>query len=484
MSLTEAVGAGAFQLNTEALVASVIALETRPVTAAEDVKKTLSLKSSALTDLRSSLSALRSKAQALTQTGATSPFQAKTVSASEVTVATATASPSAAAAVHTLSVSQIAKLSTVVSKQLLTGTATDVVTAEGAGAKSVKITYDGTDPAISGTAIAVNVTLTAGDTNATILANLAAAINNDSTLGAKVSASIVGDTATTARLVLSSKLTGLANKVRAADTTGTLLNTIGLNSEGASVGTGGGFLFADTILDATFKLDGLAITRSSNSVSDVLTGVTINLQGLSTSDETLTVSSDKTSMKASIQAFLDAYNKALVFVRDRTKVSSVGAASQGVETEVKGLLARDITYVSLVSHLKSDVGSSVSSVVLGNPALLSDVGITADKGGTLSISNTTKFDSAVNTKLSGLADLFASTNGVATRLITRLDGFVNNDGMIDSTVSATALRTKNIDQQIDRLKKRLAIRETALRKQMDKMQSVLFALSAQRFLYE
>lgn len=487
MAITEILSASAFQLNIEALVSSVMTVERRPLAGLQSDQMALSRRSATLSDLKSSLSALRTKAQALAQVGTLSPFQVKAVSSSNTSVATATASTSALAAVHALSVSQLAKSSTVVSKQL-TSTGTDVATAEGAGTKSVKVTYDGTDPATSGTAVTVNVTLSAGDTNSTILTNLAAAINNDATLAAKVSASVVNDTSSTSRLVLTGKQTGLANKVRVADATGTLLSAIELNSEVASSGTVGGYLFADATLDAKFKLDGLDITRSSNSVSDVLTGVTINLLGLSASDVTLTVSPDKSAMKASVQEFLDAYNKALTFLRERIAVTvsttTSGTSSTEVNSVIRGALAGETTYVSLVSNIRSDVGSSVSGVQTGNPALLAEVGITAVANGTLSISDTTKFDSAIATKLSGLIDLFASGSGVSTRLIARLDGFVNSGALIDGSLSTVTSKTNNINQQITRLQERLDRRELALRKQLLDLQKALSALSTQRFILE
>jgi flagellar hook-associated protein 2 len=486
MAITEILSASAFQLNIEALVSSVMTVERRPLAGLQSDQMALSRRSATLSDLKSSLSALRTKAQALAQAGTLSPFQVKAVSSSNTSVATATASTSALAAVHALSVSQLAKSSTVVSTQL-TSTGTDVAAAEGAGTKSVKVTYDGTDPATSGTAVTVNVTLNAGDTNSTILTNLATAINNDATLAAKVSASVVNDTSSTSRLVLTSKQTGLANKVRVADTTGTLLNAIQLNSEVASSGTAGGYLFADATLDAKFKLDGLDMTRSSNSVSDVLTGVTINLLGLSASDVTLAVSPDKSAMKASVQEFLDAYNKALTFLRGRIAVT-VSATTSGTNTTVnsvtRGPLAGEPTYAALVSTLRSEVGSSVSGVQSGNPALLAEVGITAAANGTLSISDTTKFDSAIATKLSGLIDLFASGSGVSTRLITRLDGFVNSGALIDGSLSTVTSKTSNINQQITRLQERLDRREVALRKQLLDLQKAMSALSAQRFILQ
>ncbi len=486
MAITEILPASVFQLNIEGLVSSVMAVERQPLAGLQSNQQTLSSRAATLSDLKSALSALRSKAQALAQAGILSPFQAKAMSSSNTTVVTATASPSALAAVHSLSVTQLAKSSTVVSKQL-TSSATDVVTAEGTGTKSIKVTFDGTDPATSGTAVAVNVTLNAGDSNSAILTNIATAINNDATLSAKVSASVVSDTSNTSRLVLTAKQTGLANKVRVADTTGTLLSAIQLDSEAASSGTAGGSLFADAALDAKFKLDGLDITRSSNSPSDVLTGVTINLLGLSTSDVTLTVSSDKSAMKASVQAFLDAYNKALTFLRARIDVkvsTNSSAGSTNVNSVTRGPLAGETTYVSLVSNLRSDVGNSVSSVQAGNPALLADVGITAASDGTLSISDTTKFDGAIGTKLNGLIDLFASTNGVSGRLIARLDGFVNTGGLIDGSLSAVTSKTQNITQQITTLQDRLTRREATLRQQLLDLQKALSVLSTQRFLLQ
>lgn len=487
MAFIEILPASAFKLNIESLVSSIMAVERRPLTKLRGDESVLSVRSATFSDLKSLLSTLRSKAQALVQVGTLSPFQAKAVTSSNTAVATATATSAAVAGVHTLAVTQLAKSSTVVSKQL-TLTGTDVVTTEGAGTKSFKVTFDGTDPATSGTAVTVTVTVGAGDTNSTILTNIAAAINANATLGPKVSASVVNDTSTTARLVLASKATGLANKVRVADATGggTLLGTIQLNSETVSVGTAGGFLFADTALDAKFTLDGLSITRSSNSVSDVLTGVTINLLGVSTSDATLTVSADKASIKASVQAFIDAYNSAIKFLKERTgiKVSTTTTAgSTQVNSVTKGSLSGELTYATLLSNLRSDVGSPVSTVLAGNPSVLADIGITVASDGTLSISNSAKFDSAAANP-TGITDLFASSGGVATRLVARLDTFVNTGGLIDGSISTITSKVQSVNQQIIALEDRLEKREAALRNQLVSLQSALDMLSVQRLFFQ
>lgn len=484
MGFVEILPTSSFQLNIDALVAASMAAERRPLATLQSDQRAVNLRSATLSDLKSALSALRSKAQALNQVGTLSPFQAKTVNGSNAAVVTATASTSATAGVHTLSVTQTAKLSTIASNQLVSTTATT----EGAGTKSVKISFDGADPSTSGTAVTVNVAVTDGDSNSTVLTNLAAAINSDSTLSGKVSASVVNDTSGTVRLVLTSRTTGLANKVRAVDTTGTLLSTIGLNSETAASGTSGGYLYADSALDAKFKLDGLDITRSSNTVSDVLSGVTFNLLGTTTSDVTLTVTSDKASNKATVQGLLDAYNTVLKFLRERTSVKVVTGTSSGTQTEVasvvRGTLSGEMIYSGLLSNLRIDAGGSVSGAQTPNPTMLSEIGITAASDGTLSISDTAKFDSAIESKLTGLINLFASTNGVAARLINRLDGFVNTGGLIDGSLSTATSKINNVNQQITTVQNRLVRKEASLRKQLLDLQRALSMLSAQRFILQ
>jgi flagellar hook-associated protein 2 len=126
----------------------------------------------------------------------------------------------------------------------------------------------------------------------------------------------------------------------------------------------------------------------------------------------------------------------------------------------------------------------VSGVQAGNPALLAEVGITAASNGTLSISDTTTFDSAIDTKLSGVIDLFASSGGVSTRLVARLDGFVNTGGLIDGSLSTVTSKVSSINQQIATLQNRLDGREATLRKQLVGLQKALSVLSGQRFILQ
>jgi flagellar hook-associated protein 2 len=142
-----------------------------------------------------------------------------------------------------------------------------------------------------------------------------------------------------------------------------------------------------------------------------------------------------------------------------------------------------MAYISLLSRLRSDVSSPVSTVSTGGPAVLASVGITAASDGTLSISDAAKFDSAVGANRTGVIDLFASSDGVATRLIARLDGFVNTGGVIDGSLSTVASKVQSLNRQITALQDRLSKREASLRKQLTGLQEALGALSAQRLFF-
>ncbi len=102
-----------------------------------------------------------------------------------------------------------------------------------------------------------------------------------------VTASVIND-GTGFRLVMSSNNTGASNslKITSSDTTGTGLSK--LTYDPAS--TTNTVSQTQAASDASFSVDGVAITKASNTVSDVIPGVTLNLTGTTgTTPTTLTV---------------------------------------------------------------------------------------------------------------------------------------------------------------------------------------------------
>lgn len=453
MITSSSVGSASPSNSVDQLVAQFRASERKPIIAVENKKTTLTARLSVLGELKTRLETLFSTVKDLSATGTSSKFSTFAVSSTLTGIATATATSSAIAGTHTLLVTQLAKSDSVLSSSFST-TATDIVTAAGTGVKQIQI-------GVNGTNTPVNVTLNTGDTNSTVLSNIATAINAS---GAAVSASVVSVTSSTSRLVLTSKTTGLANAISLSNVSGTLLDGIGLTAgilsgRTASTSSTAGFAYTSTAsLDANFKLDGIDIVRGTNSVSDALTGVTLELKGTQLSTDapvTLKVGIDKDKIKTSIEKFIKDYNDALSYITEKT--------STDANTRVRQILAGDMTFNNLRIDLRTIAVGQVTSVVSGNPKILSDIGITAASNGTLSISDSAKFDDALTADVAKVADLFNSTNGIAVQLQTKLDGFVSSTGIVQNAKDGVNDSIKSATDRIDRFNERLDRRANQFR---------------------
>ena len=463
-------------------VAQLMALERQqgPISLFQEEQQNLTLRSATLTDLRTNLSALNTAAQSLAQVGVLSPFQAKTVTSSTPTVATATATTSALSGSHDLFVTQLAKADTLASKRFADA-GTDLVTTEGAGTKTVRIGVDGTN-------YDIDVVLGAADTDETVLTNLAAAINADADASAKVMASVVQVDDTGSKLVLRSKQTGLTHAVSLSDQTGTLFASADLRDGAAADDetNRGGYLYADSALDAKFTLDGLSLTRSSNTVIDALTGVTLTLLGTQASGATpvtLTVGADETSIKTKVQSFLDSYNTLIKYLTERTStkvsLSTSTTGSTSVSSIQRGALDAEPAYLNLMIGLRSDVGGRIGSPASGGPTTLAEIGITAATDGTLSITNSSKFSTALKSP-DGVTALFGSSDGLSTRVQSRLSSFLSLGGVLDNSQNAVTARLSSITLAIQQQEDILEVKQQGLTQQLTALQEVLAQLAQQQ----
>jgi len=463
-------------------VAQLIDLERQqgPISLYQQEQQDLTLRSATLTDLRTDLNAVNTAAQALAQVGVLSPFQAKTVTSSIPTIATATATASALPGTHSLLVTQLARADTLTSKRFADA-GTDLITVEGAGTKTVRIGGDGTN-------YDINVVLGAGDTNETVLTNLAAAINADANASAKVTASVVQVDDTGSKLVLQSKQTGLTHAISLSDQTGTLFASADVrDTAAADDGTNrGGYLYADSLLDAKFNLDGLTLTRSSNTVTDALTGVTLKLLGTQTAGATpvtLTAGADESGIKAKVQAFLDGYNTLIKYLADRTSTkvstSTSTTGSTSVDSVQRGTLAGQPAYRTLMIGLRSDMAEGIGSASTGGPAYLAQIGISAASDGTLSITDNAKFSAALNNP-GDIAAFFGSSDGLSTRIQNRLSSFLSAGGVLDSSQEAITSRQSSLTRAIQQQEDLLKMEQDGLIKQYTALQEVLAQLSQQQ----
>jgi flagellar hook-associated protein 2 len=435
------------------------------VVSLEAQKTELNIKYAVYTDLSSKLTSLEDALEMLSESGSSSVFRSKTVVSSNASVAAAVATGSAVAGTHTVFVSQLARAHSVVSNRYDQAGTTLSGSSSGDKAFAISVgeeTYD------------VSVSISSGDSDLTVLSNLASAIN-EAADGA-VMASCVRDTPSTCKLSILSGSTGTAGAMVLTDTDG-LLSTLGVTNASQATDTVGGYIYADlggNELDALLTVDGISVVSSTNTVDSVIEGMTITLlaeQQTGDAAVNLTAATDVEGIKAEIEDFLSAYNEAFSFLVAKTSVDGI--------TYERGALSGEYPYITLRSNLRLTMNTFVTEASSEYSAL-SQIGITSDRSGNFSISDAGLLEEVIASDPEALEDLFASTGGVATALAALLDGYTSPGGTISSSQTAVNSKVDLLDDNIERQEAYVKARERSLREQYGALQEALYALQMSR----
>lgn len=169
-------------------------------------------------------------------------------------------------------------------------------------------------------------------------------------------------------------------------------------------GTGGVVSELTPAQDATFTVDGLTVSRATNTVTDVLDGLTLTLKKEGTgASASVTVSQDLDKMVSTIKGFVDQYNSTIDFIKSKS--------SYDAKTKKADILFGDPSLNQLASDLRRDV----TAMVPGLPNTLNSVslvGITTGQFGTPDqdklVLDETKLRDKLSTDLDGVARLFGA----------------------------------------------------------------------------
>ncbi|MDI7247612.1 MAG: flagellar filament capping protein FliD [Bacillota bacterium] len=455
----------------EELIKKYMELESRPVADLKAAKQALTTRAAMFRDLNSSLLSLKNASGDLVPEDLTSLYGARTATSSNADVVAGKAGASAAMASYSIFVERLASYDVVVSNTF-TSTGTEISQASGEGTKTFTITAGGTSWDIA-------VQVVAGQDNATVLANMATAINA-SAANTAAGAAVVSEQAGTSRLVITAKSTGSANAITLAEAGGTnnILAASGTSSSAQSSGTTGGYLAARDTLDARFTLNGLSFVRSSNEVSDAISGVTLTLkraQATGDAPVSIEVKRDTSAVKAKIKSFISSYNATIKYINNKTLVDP--------DAGIRGDLAGDATYLELKVKMNRVVQGRVDGLAYPDPTRLYDIGITLDSTGNLVLSDEAKLDAALSDHPEAVRDLFTSATGVAVKMRDLMDPFVQDlTGIIARQQQSITNQIDRIDSRVKDLEERLAIREKALRSEFSSLIRAMQLMSAQSAL--
>jgi flagellar hook-associated protein 2 len=220
-----------------------------------------------------------------------------------------------------------------------------------------------------------------------------------------VTATIINDgSASPYRLALSSDNNGVSNSLKISVSGDTSVTNLLAHDPAATQNLSENV----TATNANFKVNGVSVSKTSNSATDVIQGVTLNLKKITTTSTTVTVAHDNASVSNSVAGFVKAYNELAKTLKD---ISAYNPA-----TKQAAILQGDSTVRSLQSQLRNALGSPVVGAS-GALTTLSQIGISFQKDGSLGL-DTSKLNSAITNNVSDIASLFSAVGKGTDSLIT------------------------------------------------------------------
>lgn len=445
--VTSSLGIGS-GIDINGIVSQLVQAEGQPQFAAISRQETAAqTRLSALGTLKSALSTFQTAVQKL-QDG--NLFKTNQAVSANTSIFTATAGVGSVPGTHTVEVDQLAKAQN------------SIATTEYANLSSVVTATGGT----------LNFTYGAGSTKTpfavTVGANATLANVRDAINGAAgnngVTASIVNVNSTVtpgttiSKLVLTSKDTGVANGFNLAVTGG----DAGLNALDTTVPANYSTVAA---ADAMIKVDGLAATRSTNTITDVLSGMTLNLQSAAVGTVVnLNVTLDNAAINKTITDFVTAYNNFHTTTKGLSQYSGTSGGANGP-------LLGDSLLRNMGSKLRQDASNTVTSATSGYNSLAM-IGITVDGYGVMSL-DSAKLNTALTSNLSAVSDVFSSANGVATRLNTDLTQYLQSGAPLDTQQSTLNKTLKSLGDKRISVQLRLDNLQKSMQKQFIAMDTAV-----------
>lgn len=246
-----------------------------------------------------------------------------------------------------------------------------------------------------------------------------------------------------------------------------LLSALGIQQDGNEVAEQN---VSQQYQDAVFTVNGLEVTRSTNRISDVIDGVSFQLNKESSS-AIIEVTQDHEQVADKIEEFVNAYNDVVSSIRGLI--------------EKDGALQGDSTLRDLDTQLYRMVTRFVPEAAEGFQTL-EQIGISIDKGKYKDLTGLMDLDKdlllqKLNEDSDAVMGLFRNDGGIAKTLDDELKVWTNSvDGIITEKIKGYDSQVKFIDERIEQMNLRLEQKEEQLRRKFTAMEVALANLQAQQ----
>lgn len=428
-------------LDVQSIVDNLMNVEQLPVQRLQTQTQSIKSKISAYQILNTKLLALKTSAEsimfnqedvplnvpeAFADRLSSSLFALRTTTSSNESVVIATAGKGTATGNFSVQVTQLATFNSYASNNFASDTSTSTKT--------------GTITIQKGADAPVSIAITSGNNT---LQGIKNAINAQN---AGFSASILNDgSGTPYRLVVTANDSGSANN---------LTITTGWDP-GA---TGSDVTFAETSHgeDAALLVNGVNIASSSNSVTNAIEGVTLNLKAES-GTSTISIGRDADSIVAGVKDFVAKYNDLVAYINTQSRYDS--------STKKAGILAGDFilrdAQFKMSSALSRSINSDGSSL-----QVLSQIGIKLMSDGSLNLDESkfrnmlsSKFNDTAHLMLANGLDSQGNTASIVPMLRKQLDALTDSvAGPVFNAEDSAQKSIDRINQQIDAINLRLEAR--------------------------
>ncbi len=459
-------------LDVNSIVTQLMAVERRPATNLDAKEAGYQAQLSAYGSIKGAMSGFQTALQGL---NSVSKFQALKATPSDTTIFSASATSIAVAGTYSLEVTSLAQSQKLIaagrassSEAIGAGTTTTINFDLGSislGESGSFTPYDaaaGTGGAYSGATFTSNggtaksITI---DSSNNSLQGIRDAINA-AKMG--VTATIVNDGSDTPyRLALSSDSLGVTNSMKiSVSGDADIGNLLAYDPAGTQK-------LAETVSasNANLKVNGVAVSKASNSVSDVIQGVTLNLLKETEAGKPakLTVARDTTTLNSSIAGFVKAYNELSGVLKNLSAydpVKKIGAVLQGDST-VRTLQTQ------LRNMLNTVAGDSSSTL-----RTLSDIGVGIQLDGTLKVDQA-KLDSAMSSNFNEIAALFTGDKGYVTSMNAWTKSVLSDNGVLAGRTEGIGRTITDIGRRRDAFEARMVTVEKRYRAQFTALDVML-----------
>jgi flagellar hook-associated protein 2 len=373
---------------------------------------------------------------------------------------------------------------------LITPSTIKATTASSSSSSVLSVSNDGT--AVAGEYKITNVTLASPQViTSNIDTSTYTSIN--SSIGSTGSITILGNTVTPTTFTVAGIVEAINNaNISGVSATMTNLGTsaapdyqiriTNTSNTSATVGLSEGNNFASLAFTSaaavagSITINGTTVARSSNTVTDLVPGLTINLVGIG--DSTITVAQDNSALSSKISAFVTAFNtldKSLKEISSYDATAKKGAALYG-----------DSAINSLRREIRSIITSTLGVDSTTSYNRLSQVGVSFKSDGTLSLDSTT-LNTAVSANFNKVAKLFSGTgvstdnlglHGFAYQLNTVLTTATGIDGSITNRKTSLQSDIRRLQARAEQEQLRLAELQQMYQKQYTALDKTVSSLNS------